>query len=105
MATEFKEIPGLFCKNNAISEEQEIELVAWILSNPWAPVKASGREVQQYGAHYDYNTRTLGAATDMPKILIDLAKQLGLPKPENVIINKYEPGEGITSHTDNNIFW
>lgn len=108
----FDEIPGLSYTANAIDEKQETRLIAWINSNTWLPVKSgdtkanekASREVQQFGAHYDYGTRALGETTPIPKILINLAKQLGLPKPENIIINKYEPGEGIASHTDNRIF-
>ena len=108
----FDEIPGLSYTANAIDEKQETRLIAWINSNTWVPVKSgdakanekASREVQQFGTHYDYGTRALGETTLIPKILINLAKQLGLPKPENIIINKYEPGEGIASHTDNRIF-
>lgn len=103
MAIEFKEIPGLSLLPNAITEEDEDKLIKLINKGTWtnAPGK---RQVQQYGRLYDYNTRSLGDTTHIPKWLLTTADYLDLPVPENVIINKYEPGEGISSHTDNPCF-
>lgn len=99
---EFKEIPGLTYMPNAINQATSDKLLEFINSNPWQ--ESIRRQVQQYGTHYDYTTKSLGETTPIPKILVDLAKTLNLPRPENIIINKYEPGEGISSHTDSNAF-
>ncbi len=103
MSVEFKEIPGLSILQDSITEKDEEKIIKRILQGTWVNAPGS-REVQQYGKLYDYKTRALGEQTAMPNWLIKLADFLDLPKPENVIINKYEPGEGIASHTDNPCF-
>ncbi len=103
MATEFKEVPGLSLLYDAITISDEEKILTQINKKEW--VKAfGGREVQQYGRLYNYNTKALGESTPMPAWLVKLSRNLDLPTPENVIINKYEPGEGITQHTDNMCF-
>ncbi|MGI9323501.1 MAG: alpha-ketoglutarate-dependent dioxygenase AlkB, partial [Pseudomonadales bacterium] len=64
--------------------------------------------VQHYGWKYDYKAKKV--ASDMrlgalPVPLMELANNLytdGYVKdiPDQVIINEYEPGQGIASHTD-----
>lgn len=102
MAVENKEIPGLSYMPNAIDDSAAQKILSFIKSQPWQ--KSLKREVQQYGIHYDYTTKSLGTTTSIPDILINLASMLGLPKPDNIIINKYEPGEGIASHADSTKF-
>lgn len=99
---DYKEIPGLSYTANAIDSATSDKLLKFINSKPWQ--KSLKRQVQQYGVFYDYSTKSLGATTEIPDILLDLAKTLNLPTPENIIINKYEPGEGIGQHTDSLLF-
>lgn len=103
MVIEFKEIPGLSVLQDAITEEDEERLIKLIQSGEWSNAPGK-RQVQQYGRLYDYNTRSLGGFKQIPKWLLKTADFLDLPIPENIIINKYEPGEGISSHTDNPCF-
>jgi alkylated DNA repair dioxygenase AlkB len=96
---------GLSLKENAISDETSKALIKFINKQKWTPTPFK-REVQQYGHQYNYKTRGI-LANDyipIPKILTDLADELKLPTPDNIIINKYEPGEGISPHTDSPIF-
>jgi alkylated DNA repair dioxygenase AlkB len=97
------DIPGLSYLENAIDSELHDKIVAQIDKGTWESVY-NAREVQQYGYIYNYQTRKLGAYTKIPKWLTVLADFLDLPKPENIIINKYEPGEGISDHIDNACF-
>mgnify|MGYP001607356352 CR=1 FL=1 len=103
LAHEFKEIPGLSLLDNAIAIKDEEKIVKYIDKGTWVKVHNS-REVQQFGWMYDYHTRSLKDRTEIPNWLLKTAAFLDLPKPENIIINKYEPGEGITAHTDNFCF-
>jgi alkylated DNA repair dioxygenase AlkB len=65
-----------------------------------------GRKVHQYGSRYDYITKTIMKDVDpIPRQLSMLSQQLVNGKflealPEQCIINAYEPGQGITPHTD-----
>ncbi len=99
----YQEIPGLTYKASAIDPAYEEKLVAWIDSQPWQ--NSLNRQVQHYGVHYDYQTRRLsGVITKVPAVLMGLAEALGLPDPDNIIINKYEPGQGIAPHVDSGVF-
>lgn len=98
----FNEVPGLLLCNNIITEEKERELLYNINNNEWEFI--GKRKVQQYGYKYCYNSKTLKDFNNMPNWLIDLSKTLNLPYPDNVIINKYEPGQGISPHIDNLCF-
>ena len=101
--------PGLTLVPNIIHCETEASLIKHIEEGKWTPMHNTSRarparEVQQYGHIYNYQTRGLSGYVQIPNWLYDIAEQLSLPKPDNVIINKYEPGEGITAHTDSNCF-
>ena len=74
-----------------------------------SPSRNVGRRVKQYGWRYDYKARAV--TSDMrigplPDWLQALAQRLydetGLfdRVPEQVIVNEYEPGQGIAMHTD-----
>ncbi len=100
---DFKEIPGLYLLNDAITEEDETTLVRLIKKGKWSHVIGK-RQVQQYGQIYDYTAKKLSGKTPIPRWLKKTAEYLDLPSPDNVIINKYEPGEGISPHIDNPCF-
>ena len=102
-------IPGLTLKLDAIDYKTETALIQHIEEGKWTSaynttLKRKNREVQQYGHIYNYQSRGLSGYVQIPNWLYNIAEQLLLPKPDNVIINKYEPGEGITAHTDSNCF-
>jgi len=96
-------IPGLNLTPDAIDTALENKIINKIEKGKWISAHKT-REVQQYGGIYNYQTRKLDSYVKIPYWLYTLADYLDLPKPDNVIINKYEPGEGITDHIDNNCF-
>lgn len=100
----FREIPGLTILTNAISPAEESDIVASIDAAEWTSING-GREVQQYGWIYDYQLRNISNDyVAIPEWLTQIADRLGLPAPDNVIVNKYEPGEGIAQHKDHACF-
>jgi alkylated DNA repair dioxygenase AlkB len=66
------------------------------------------RRVQHYGYRYDYKARKVTPEMylgDLPDWLNRISKQLhydGLIEaiPDQVIINEYQPGQGIAAHID-----
>jgi len=86
--------------------EQEEDLLAQVDASGWrSDLK---RRVQHYGWRYDYLARrvtedmALGA---LPDWLARLAEIVGAEsgferKPDQVIINEYLPGQGISAHVD-----
>lgn len=103
---------GLQYYNNIISDELHTTLVDFLTSKDrnWSkgPDKsANGRLVQQYGYYYDYEKRAIASHTveAIPKIIKDLNNSLVenkiLTQSHNqVIVNFYTPGQGITPHKD-----
>lgn len=100
------DIPGLTYLSGYISAEQEKELLAEINHQPW--LTDLKRRVQHYGYKYDYKAR--GVANDaylgeLPDWLSPLARRLHEEKifadmPDQVIVNEYLPGQGISAHID-----
>lgn len=101
-----KAIPGLTYLPNFITPTQEAELVAIIDQQPW--LSDLKRRVQHYGYKYDYQARSitqalaLGAIPDWLEASCKVLHNKGLfpAKPDQVIINEYQPGQGIASHID-----
>lgn len=99
-------IPGQAYLPEYITQEQELELISIIDTKPW--MTELKRRVQHYGYKYDYKSRSIGAAHyvgDVPDWLQNISKQLyseGIFSkiPDQVIVNEYMPGQGISSHID-----
>ena len=89
-----------------ISESQHEWLLGLIDTNQW--LKDLRRRVQHYGFKYDYKARKVNRDMrigQLPKWLQKLGQKLyadgHMPaEPDQVIINEYEPGQGISSHID-----
>ena len=97
------EVPGLYYIPNALTPKQEAELIAY-LDGPqgvWESVteSAQGRRVQHYGYRYDYKRRAIsGPANPVPEAWKPI---LGLGyKWNQVLVNEYDPGQGISAHID-----
>jgi alkylated DNA repair dioxygenase AlkB len=101
-------IQGLSYRANEISEENE----QWLLreldeKGQWISITNSpnSRRVQHYGFLYDYRSgRITEPATAIPSEFFEifpLAKELGM---NQVIINEYYPGQGISAHTDSKAY-
>ena len=96
-------IVGLTLKQNAIDELTEQKIITKIEKTTFDTV-LHHREVKQYGVLYNYKTKTLGEKIPIPNWLYALAEYLDLERPDNIIINKYLPGEGIYDHIDSPYF-
>lgn len=101
-----RNIPGLEYRLSYITEAEETEFLNWIDRQPW--ITDLRRRVQHYGWKYDYKARKVDPSMrlgDLPPILSRIAARLrkdGLigAVPDQVIVNEYEPGQGIARHVD-----
>lgn len=99
-------IAGLDYKKDYINEIEHDQLLKQIDKQPW--LNDLKRRVQHYGYKYDYKARRV--VRDMrigklPKWLEELAEKLWkdghMPEvADQVIVNEYEPGQGISRHID-----
>jgi alkylated DNA repair dioxygenase AlkB len=98
--------PGARLIRDFVSEQAAKRLLAAIDASTWrADLK---RRVQHYGWRYDYRERRV--TNDMrlgplPEWLLPAAEAVGgLPefdrRPDQVIVNEYLPGQGISAHVD-----
>lgn len=97
---------GLTYLENYISENKADRLVQDIDAAPWRTDLK--RRVQHYGYRYDYKARQarredyLGS---LPELFQHLAERLTAEGhfqtlPDQVIVNEYQPGQGISAHID-----
>jgi alkylated DNA repair dioxygenase AlkB len=99
-------VPGLRYLEHFLSPSEEGALLARIDAQPWRDDLQ--RRVQHYGYRYDYKARRVDASLflgELPDWLQSLAERLhreGLfdKKPDQVILNEYLPGQGISAHVD-----
>ena len=99
-------IGGLDYRKNYIDEHQHDWLLAEIDKNRW--LEDLKRRVQYYGFKYDYKARRVDIGMhlgELPEWLKRLSQKLYKDKhmPEvadQVIVNEYLPGQGISSHID-----
>jgi alkylated DNA repair dioxygenase AlkB len=100
------QIPGLTYLPHYITVDEQNKLINIIDQQEWSTKLR--RRVQHYGYRYDYKNGSLASSSylgDLPNWAGGIAKRLsddGLTTkvPDQVIINEYEPGQGITSHID-----
>ena len=101
-------IPGLTYRPDALTEEQEHALLLSIdgPEGEWAPVTDStrSRRVQHYGYRYDYKRRAVAEPTvAIPAEWFGLFGGVDEAKGQEwnqVIVNEYLPGQGISAHVD-----
>lgn len=104
---------GLIYVNDVITETQHNELVTYLMDPARVWTKGpnpndGGRLVQQFGYYYDYASRSVNKSaptTPIPQILETLNKELIEKKiltdlHNQIIVNFYQPGQGITAHRD-----
>lgn len=99
-------ISGLKYTPDYLSKRQEQTLLAWIDAQGW--LTDLKRRVQHYGYRYDYKLRRISEAEQLgplPSPLYDLAQALKeqnifTETPDQVIVNEYLPGQGISAHID-----
>lgn len=99
-------ISGLRYIPNFISADKSAELLERIDKQDWrADLR---RRVQHYGYIYDYRSRAIShdmKLGPLPNWLSAVSSKLVEQKifaqmPDQVIINEYEPGQGIAAHID-----
>ena len=105
-------VPGLKVFEDFLTPEEQAECVKRVEAavNEWRDDLS--RRVQHYGWRYDYKARAItpdmhiGALPDWLERLAQKLYDAELfeAKPEQVIVNEYEPGQGIATHIDHRGF-
>ena len=99
-------IQGLVYIPNFIDKVEVKSFIGAINSAQWlSDIK---RRVQHYGYKYDYKARSIDYSMfigQLPPWAINMAQRLFDEKhinvlPDQLIINEYEPGQGIANHVD-----
>jgi alkylated DNA repair dioxygenase AlkB len=98
-------IPGLFyIKNLPLSDT----LLSYIDSREWVPLSDSpgSRKVQHYGYRYNYKSKSVtDPAEPIPDEFKSLLEHLSdFGQFNQAILNNYEPGQGISAHTDSPLY-
>lgn len=97
-------ISGLSYISNYITKEQEKKLLQNIDKGEW--LTELRRRVQHFGYKYDYHRgRPLKSLGKLPSWTHHLTKRfvdelLTTQKPDQLIVNEYMPGQGISAHVD-----
>lgn len=99
-------VSGLEYKREFITSEEQKRLISFIDENEWS--NELKRRVQHYGYRYNYKVRKIDESlrvTSIPHELDFILERLvsdGIfdAKPDQLIINEYLSGQGITKHTD-----
>ncbi len=100
------DISGLAYIPDFISAQEQDLLLSQIDQQPW--LTDLKRRVQHYGYKYDYKARVVGHDAylgPLPDWLTLLSKKLHDDSvfplvPDQVIVNEYLPGQGISAHID-----
>ena len=100
------EVPGLAYVPEFVSPAEETDLLARVDAEPWGTELR--RRVQHYGFRYDYTRRSVDESLRVAPIPpwargpARRAEERGLigGRPDQLIVNEYLPGQGITAHTD-----
>ncbi len=96
-------IPGLVIVENLITPEEEYALMNAVDCEPWNTTLS--RRTQHYGYVYNYKSKVVLKTKPIPDycdFLIERLLSNGILtlKPDQMIINEYEPGQGISPHVD-----
>lgn len=98
-------VPGLRYIPQYITAEQHRSLIMAIDKREWT--SELQRRVQHYGYRYDYrrNAKSLQPAPEFPQWAKNLAQKIQRDDlmrwlPDQLIINEYLPGQGISPHVD-----
>ena len=99
-------LPDAIYVSDYISRETATKLLSEIDNGIW--LNDLKRRVQHYGYKYDYRSRRASMKDylgDLPDWLSPLSSKLRedshfASTPEQVIVNEYEPGQGISAHVD-----
>lgn len=102
-------VPGFLIYPDFISEALEQQLIAEIDAQPWMVDYA--RRLQYYGFRNELEApyALIGIPLPIPPAISEVARKIFTEKnlehaPDQVIINEYQPGEGIRPHKDRNYY-
>ena len=101
-------IPGLRYLPDYIDSATHDELLVIVSALPWKDIPGQ-RRMQFYGYTYDYFSRSIKRAGKLPPWARRISRRIhedGLsPRtPPQLAVNEYEPGQGIFTHVDADIF-
>jgi alkylated DNA repair dioxygenase AlkB len=99
-------VAGLVYVPNFIAPDVQTRLVVEIDAQPW--MTELRRRVQHYGYRYDYRSRSVDRSMRLGKLpswalaVVEKLQDRGLVSrpPDQLIVNEYEPGQGISNHID-----
>jgi alkylated DNA repair dioxygenase AlkB len=99
-------ISGLIFFPNLLDVEQQEDILWEVDSRPW--LNDLRRRVQHYGYRYDYKARQVNPSMivgPLPDFAVEIGKSLlrnALVEelPDQLIVNEYAPGQGISAHVD-----
>ncbi len=99
-------ISGLAYFRELLSPAAQKRILDAIDAKPWQ--HDLKRRVQHYGYKYDYKARRVDPSMyvgPLPPFAVEVAErllELGLvaEQPDQLIVNEYQPGQGITAHID-----
>jgi alkylated DNA repair dioxygenase AlkB len=102
----FLGVPGLIYQPDLLSPTEQQRLLAAIDALPWQDDLR--RRVQHYGYRYDYKARAVDPSMyvgPLPAFAVEVAQRLAALRlieeaPDQLIINEYQPGQGISAHVD-----
>jgi alkylated DNA repair dioxygenase AlkB len=99
-------IPGLILFRDFFNPGEQQEALVRIDAEPWrGDLK---RRVQHYGYRYDYTSRSvdrtmrIGELPPFAQVIGQRLLDFGLVAelPDQMIVNEYQPGQGISAHVD-----
>lgn len=99
-------IKGLIYYRDFLAREDQARLLQEVDARPW--LNDLKRRVQHYGYKYDYKARAINHSMyvgSLPPFALDVAQRLLSQRlieemPDQMIVNEYQPGQGITAHID-----
>lgn len=102
MNNDISVIKGLTYIKNFITEQEEKDITEFINKQKWNT--SLSRRTQHYGYEYPYSTKNkLIETTKIPDIFNPLLEKINKyfnKKFDQLIINEYMPGQGISPHID-----
>lgn len=105
-------IAGLSYVPRLLDPLEAADLLRVVDRGDWFHVTEGGRRVQHYGHAYDYSGRGVVPGVTVPaipewatRLSEQICARVGTKTPfEQLIVNEYQPGQGIAKHVDSQAF-
>jgi alkylated DNA repair dioxygenase AlkB len=102
----YSRVEGLCYVPDFVTADEHDFLVQQIDASPW--ITDLRRRVQHYGYRYDYRSRSVDYSMRIGELSpwsVEVAERLladqhFVERPDQIIVNEYEPGQGISNHVD-----